>query len=429
MLNLVLALICFQPIQVQEYQLGNGLKVLIYEDHFAPVVSTQVHYRVGSYYEPTGLTGVSHLLEHMAFRGTEKHGPKEYNRIIEEAGGYENAYTAVDRTVYYANLRSDRYEIELELEADRMQNLLIATEQFIPEKAVVMEERRLRENDPYSRLFEQLDLISYSYHPYRNPIIGFMPDIERITRDDVYDWYRRNYNPANALIVLAGDVDPSEALRLVKKHFGRIKGEPVPELEYHEPPQRGERRFVVKREVNQPALAIHYHTVPVDHEDMYVLDVISSILSSGYSSRFEQSLVRNKGIATTVRTYHQNLKYGGGFTIVAIPQSGIDINTLEREIYAEIESLQQTRVSQDELTKAKNQALAEAVYQQDSPERIGYYIGQLEITGRGWEHVNEYPVEIQKVTAQAITDAARRYFTVDNRTVGHLVSQGEACNE
>lgn len=343
--------------------------------------------------------------------------------MIEEAGGYENAYTSVDRTVYYANLRSDRYEIELELEADRMQNLLISPQEFIPEKAVVMEERRLRENDPYSSLYEQLDLVSYSYHPYRNPIIGFMADIERITRDDVYAWYRQNYNPANALIVLAGDVDPDEALDLVKEHYEGIKGSPVPEVEYFEPPQRGERRFVLRKQVQQPALAIYYHTVPVDHHDMYVLDVVSMILSSGYSSRFEQDLVRTKGIATAINTYHQNLKYGGGFTIVAIPQAGIDINTLEQAIYGALEDLKNTLVSQAELDKAKNQALAQAVYQQDSPERIGYYIGQLEITGRGWEYINQYPIEIQKVSREEIMSAAQKYFGQDNRTVGQLVSQ------
>jgi len=423
MLNLILAIICFQPIEVLEYKLDNGLRVLIYEDHFAPVVSTQINYRVGSYYEPKGLTGISHLLEHMAFKGTEKYGPKEYNRIIEEAGGYENAYTSVDRTVYYANLRSDRYEIELELEADRMQNLLIAPEEFIPEKAVVMEERRLRDNEPYGSLFEQLDLMSYSYHPYRNSVLGFMADIERTTRDDVYNWYRRNYNPANALIVLAGDVKPDEALRMVKKHYGKIKGLPVDEVEYREPPQRGERRFVLRKQVNQPALGVYYHTVASDHKDMYVLDVISMILSSGYSSRFEQNLVRTKGIATTVDTYHQNLKYGGGFTIVAIPQSGVDISVLEKEIYNEIENLKNTVVSDAELFKAKNQALAQAVYQRDSPERIGYYIGHLEMTGLGWQRINQDPIEIQKVSKEEIMEAANKYFTRDNRTVGYLVSQ------
>jgi zinc protease len=156
---------------------------------------------------------------------------------------------------------------------------------------------------------------------------------------------------------------------------------------------------------------------------MYVLDVVSMILSSGYSSRFEQDLVRTKGIATAINTYHQNLKYGGGFTIVAIPQAGIDINTLEQAIYGALEDLKNTLVSQAELDKAKNQALAQAVYQQDSPERIGYYIGQLEITGRGWEYINQYPIEIQKVSREEIMSAAQKYFGQDNRTVGQLVSQ------
>lgn len=421
MLNLLLAIVCFQPIEVIEYTLDNGLRILIYEDHFVPVVSTQIHYRVGSYYEPKGLTGISHLLEHMAFKGTKKHGPKEYNRIIEEAGGYENGYTSVDRTVYYANLRSDRYEIELEMEADRMQNLLISPDEFIPERAVVMEERRLRDNDPYSNLFEQLDLMSYTYHPYRNSIIGFMSDIERTTREDVYNWYRKNYNPANAVIVLAGDVDPEEAYEAVNRHFGGIKGTPVDEVEYREPSQRGERRFMLKKTVNQPALALHYHTVPSDHEDMYPLDVISMILSSGYSARFEQELVRDKGIATAVNTYHQNLKYGGGFTLVAMPQKDVTLERLEAHIYEVLDELKENPVSEAELNKAKNNALAQDIFRRDSPERIGAHIGQLEIAGYGWEGINEYPVNIQKVNTDDIMAAAVKYFTEDNRTVGYLV--------
>jgi zinc protease len=421
MLYLILAIFCFQPIEVVEYGLDNGLKILIYEDHFVPVVSTQIHYRVGSYYEPRGLTGISHMLEHMAFKGTEKHDTKEYNRIIEEAGGYENGYTSVDRTVYYANLRSDRYEIELELEADRMENLLIDLDDFASEKAVVMEERRLRENDPFSSLIEQLDLISYTYHPYRNPIIGFMSDIERISRDDVYGWYRKNYNPANAVIVLAGDVYPDEAFALIEKHFGRIEGRSVEEVVFNEPPQRGERRFVLRKQINQPTLAIHFHTVSSEHEDMYALDVISMVLSSGYSARFEQKLVRDKGIAAAVRTYHQNLKYGGGFTILAIPQKDIELATLEKEIYDQLDDLKVNAVSEKELTKAKNKALAEAVYRRDSPESIGGYIGSLEIAGHGWEHINEYPAMIREVSIEDVSAAAARYFTDDNRTVGYLL--------
>ena len=423
MLHIVLALFIFQPIEVEEYTLDNGLKVLVYEDHFAPVVSTQIHYRVGSYNESVGMTGISHILEHMAFKGTTKYGPHEYSRMIEGAGGAENAYTSVNRTVYYAHLGSDRYELELELEADRMQNLLLAEEEFLPEKQVIMEERRLRENDPYSMIFEQLDLIGYSYHPYRQPIIGFMADIERISRDDVYEWYRNYYNPGNAVIVIAGDVVAEEAHQLVQKYFGGMKGHRVEETAYDELPQRGERRFELRKEVQTPALAVQYHTVAIDDEDMYALDVLSMVLSYGLSSRFEQNLVRIKGLATTVNVYHINYKYGGSFIVFGIPQTGVELATLEHEVYTAIDSLKTTPVSDAELNKAKNQALAAAVYQQDSPSGVGMRLGWWEIEGGGWRNLNRYFEEVQKVSKDDIMRVADYYLTQDNRTVGYLLPE------
>ena len=425
MLHIVLALFIFQPIRVDEYTLDNGLKLLVYEDHFAPVVSVQIHYRVGSYNESVGLTGISHLLEHMAFKGTAKHGPHEYSRMIEGAGGIENAYTSVNRTVYHAHLGSDRYELELELEADRMQNLLIAEEEYAPEKQVVMEERRLRENDPYYMIFEQLDLIGFSYHPHRRPIIGFMADIERISRDNVFEWYRRYYNPGNAVIVIAGDVIPEQAYALVKRYFGAIVGYKVEELEFAEPPQKGERRFEYCREVQMPALAIQYHTVTISHQDVSALDVLAMILSYGMSSRFEQNLVRDKGLATTANVYHVNYKYGGNFIIFGIPQADIALADLENAIYREIDSLKTVAVLDAELRKAKNQALASAVYQQDSPAGIGMRLGSWEIEAGGWEKLNKYFEEIQEVSKEDIIRVAQTYLTKDNRTVGYLLPEEE----
>lgn len=425
MLNIILALFVFQPIEVHDYDLENGLKVLIYEDHFAPVVTTQVHYRVGSAYEPSGLTGISHMLEHMAFKGTKKYGPREYDRLIEAAGGTINAFTSLNRTVYYAHLRSDRYELELDIEADRMQNLVIAADEFAPEKAVVMEERRLRDNDPYYSLYEQLNLTSFLYSPYRNPGIGFMADIERFTRDDVLAWYKKYYNPTNAIVVVAGDVDPVEALRLVKKHYGTIKGRGAEKLTFYEPPQRGERRFELEKNVMTPVLSIHYHTVDIHHRDFHVLEVISMILSYGLSSRFEKGLVRERGVATTITTYHSALQYGGSFIVLAMTQSGISVDSLEGEILREVERLKREPVSDRELDKAKNQALALSIYEQDSPAGIGLSIGWWEIESGAWENMNRYPEEIQKVTADDVMAAAQKYFTRDNRTVGHLLPEEE----
>ena len=425
MIYLVFALIAFQPLQVDETVLDNGMKVVIYEDHFAPVVSDQVHYRVGSYNEVLGITGISHLLEHMAFKGTTKIGPKEYNKIIEQAGGEENAFTSTHRTVYFANLSDDRYEIELQLEADRMQNLTLAPKEFEPEKGVVMEERRLGENDPYSSFFEELDLVSYDFHPYRNPVIGFMSDIEKLTRDDVYNYYRKYYNPANAVIIIAGSVEPSDALKKVKKYFGKIPGKKVEEPVYNEPPQNGERRFVLKREVQLPALAINYHTVPASNRSDYALDLISMILSSGLSSRFQRDLIRDKGIAVEANVYSSNTKYGGSFTVFAIPQVGVDIDVLEQEVLKALEVLKYEFVSDEELAKAKNQLTAKTVYRLDSSSWMGFIIGWWEVEGGGWRNFNEYLDKINEVDQEAIQSAAKEFFTAENRTIGYLLPEEE----
>ncbi len=425
MINLLIILVAFQPLQVEETILDNGLKVLVYEDHFAPVVSVQVHYRVGAYNEVLGITGISHLLEHMAFKGTTKIGPKEYNRIIEQAGGEENAFTSTHRTVYFANLSKDRYEIELKLEADRMQNLTLAQQEFEPEKGVVMEERRLGENDPYNSFFEQLDFVSYTYHPYRRPVIGYMSDLERISRDDVNAYYRKYYNPANAIVIIAGSVDPADALKKVKKHFGKIPGKKIEEPVYNEPEQKGERRFVLKKEVQLPALAIQYNTVPANTQKEYALDLISMILSNGLSSRFQKNLVREKSVAVEANVYSSNTKYGGSFIAFAIPQVEVDINMLEQEVLDELEILKTVPVTDEELMKAKNQLMAKTVYRLDSSAWMAFTIGWWEIEGGGWRNFNKYLEEIDKIDKEAILIAAREFFSEDNRTVGYLLPKGE----
>lgn len=425
MFNILLLMVCIQPIEIHEFTLDNGLKLLVYEDHFAPVVSTQIHYRVGAYNEVSGSTGISHLLEHMAFKSTKKYDALQCSRRIEEAGGMANGFTSENRTVYFANLGRDRYEIELELEAERMQHLLVAESEFVPEKQVVMEERRLSDNDPYNTFFEQLALVSYSIHPYRRPILGFMADLERITRDDVYQWYRQYYNPANAVIVIAGDVAADDAYRAVKRHFGKIRGRAVDEITYEEPPQNGERRFEYRTRVQTPALAIHYHTVSIVHEDAAALDVLSRILSYGLSSRFEQNIVRGRGLAVHAGVYHMKYKYAGGFAIFAIPQTGVSLSDLESALHAAIDSLKSVPVSGAELDKAKNQSLAAAVYRQDSPTGIGMWAGWMEIEAGDWREMNRYFENVEKVSREDIMRVAQVYFKKDNRTVGHLLPEEE----
>ncbi len=421
MIQLMLFFAIWQPVKVDKFTLDNGLTVLVYEDHFAPVVSAQIHYRVGAYDEPKGRTGISHLLEHMAFKGTKKYGPKVYDRMIHEAGGEENGFTSNHVTAYFANLHKDRYAMELEFEADRMCNLLFDPNEFEPEKHVVMEERRLNDNDPYGAFGELHDLMTYTYHPYRNPVVGFMSDLERITLADVLSWYRLHYNPANAIVVIAGDVDAVDARELVKRLFGRLKGRPVKDEVFVEPTQQGERRFECRKDVRMPAVGIQFHTVPVNEPDAYVLNLMAMILSQGRSSRFQREVVRGKNLAVNIYAYSAVMKYAGTFYAFGMPQSGVDIKALEDEIERQLDRLKTESVTVEELDKAKRQVLAQTVYRQDSPTGIGFTVANWEIMTGDWQNINRFPEEIQKVTADDIMRVARKYFTRDNRTVGYLL--------
>jgi predicted Zn-dependent peptidase len=250
-----------------------------------------------------------------------------------------------------------------------------------------------------------------------------MHDIEGLDRNEVYDWYRKFYNPANALIVISGDVIPLEALGLVNKFYGKIKGQKIMEVSVSEPAQKGERRFELRKDVMTPAFAVSFRTVQMEHEDACVLDVIARILSRGSSSRFERILVREKGIAASASVYSSLSKYGGEFTCFAIPQPGADIIDLERVVIAELERLKIEDVTEAELNKAKNQVLAQAVFRQDSPSGIAYNLGSWEIEGGGWQNINRYPEAVQGVTGEDIRIAANKYFVSDNRTIGHLMPE------
>jgi len=232
-----------QTLGIEEYRLDNGLTILVREDHSSPVVSVQVWYRVGSRNDRSGTTGISHFLEHMMFEGTERYGPGEIERIVRRNGGEKNAFTSRDYTAYYENLASDRYEIAIELEADRMRNLVLDPERISRERGAVSEERRLRDNSRTGRLYEELIAAAYVAHPYQWPILGWMSDIESISREDLLHHYRTYYAPNNAIVVIIGDVSPEEAYRKVKRYFGKIPpGEEPPQVRTREPHQKGERR-------------------------------------------------------------------------------------------------------------------------------------------------------------------------------------------
>jgi zinc protease len=416
--------------QVHETTLRNGLKVIVKEDHRSPVVVSQVWYKVGASYEPEGLTGISHVLEHMMFKGTTKHKPGEFSRIIAANGGRENAFTAEDYTAYFQQLEKSRLPISFELEADRMQNLLLQKEEFQREVRVVMEERRMRTDDqPQSLTYERFMATAYpEQHPYHHPVIGWMRDLEKLTVDDVRNWYQRWYVPNNAVLVVVGDVQPRAVFALAEKYFGGIPARPVPvpkpTLTHAQDAPRVDQ---VSAPAEVPYLLLGFH-VPVltggaDREP-YALDVLSGILSGGESARFARYLVRRDRIATTADTdYSPVAKYPPMFVVSGVPATGHDLAQLQSAIVAEIDRLRREPVSEDELERVKAQVISEDIFNQDSVFAQAMLIGSLESVGLSWRLRDQYVKNIRAVTAEEVRDVARKYLAENNMTVVTLEPQ------
>jgi len=409
--------------QVFETFLPNGLKVILLENHKAPLVTFQVWYRVGSRNEPWGKTGISHVLEHMMFKGTQKIGPEEFSRTIQENGGNDNAFTSRDYTAYFQNLSSDRIQVSLDLESDRMQNLLLREEDFRTERMVVMEERRLRtEDNPTGVLVEQLQAVAFQIHPYRWPIIGWMEDLKRLTLDDLKEYYKTYYNPSNALLVVVGDFKKQEILPRIEKAFGSYSKGVVPNQERDkEPSQMGERRIFVKKEAQLPTILMAYHVPNLRDPDSYVLEVMATLLSGGKSSRLYQNLVREKRLVLSADADYSLLSHDPYlFILSAEPLPKTETTEVEKALDQEIERLQKELVSERELEKVKNQMEASFVFGQDSIFYQAMVLAQHEMAF-SWRAVDDYLPSIRKVTPEDIQRVAKKYLNPDNRTVGILV--------
>jgi zinc protease len=406
-----------------ETVLPNGLKVILLENHKAPLVTFQVWYRVGSRNEAWGKTGLSHMLEHMMFKGTEKIGPEEFSRIIQESGGNDNAFTSHDYTAYFENLSSDRVQVAIGLEADRMQNLLLREEDFRTERMVVMEERRLRTDDnPQAVLTEQVMATAFQVQPYHWPIIGWMEDIARFTLEDLKTYYKTYYNPINAFLVVVGDFKKEELLPKIEKAFGSYPKGVAPNQEKDkDPPQLGERRIFVKKEAQLPFLVMGYHVPNLREPDSYVLDVIATILSGGKSSRLYQDLVREKRLVLSADADHSLISRDPNlFTLSADLLPGKEVAEVEKAFDQEIERLQKEQVGKQELEKAKNQIEASFVFGQDSIFYQAILLAQHEIAFN-WRAIDDYLPSIRKVTPEDIQRVAKKYLIPDQRTVGILI--------
>jgi len=410
-------------LEVKEYRLENGLKALIIEEHKSPVATFQVWYRTGARDEPAGKSGLSHLLEHMMFKGTPKYSSKLFSSIVQNNGGTDNAHTTEDYTVYFQIFPSDRIILSIDLEADRMQNLIMDTKETHSERDVVTEERRLRfEDDPQNSLFEEVVAASFKVHPYHKPVIGWMSDIRSIERDDLYSYYKANYLPDKALIIVVGDVKADEMIERIKNYFGKIPiAPPMKNISSIEPEQRGERRVLLKREAELPYILIAYHTPSFPHEDSYALNVLSLILSSGKSSRLYKSLVYEKKIALNADADYSGFNkdpYLFFFDATASPEK--NIKDVENALYAEIEQIKKEPPLEREVQKTKNQIESLFIMEQDSIYMQAMKYGIFEMLG-DWRLIDQYLEGIRKVTPEDVVRVAKKYLTEDNRTVGILI--------
>jgi zinc protease len=409
--------------KVTEKVLPNGLKVLLKEDHKSPVVTFQVWYKVGSRNEKLGTTGISHVLEHMMFKGTKKYGPKTFSQTVMRNGGNDNAFTSRDYTAYFENFSSDRIDIALELESDRMQNLLLEEKAFLSERDVVKEERRMRtEDDPTSTMVERMMAAAFIAHPYQWPIIGWMADLTYLTLDDLSQHYRTYYAPNNATVVVAGDFNTGDLLPKIEKYFGSIpRGPAVPKVGAVEPEQLGERRVTVKRHAELPAVFAGYHAPDIEHQDTFALEVLHSILASGKSSRLYTSLVYELQIANYAGGDYDNIANDPNlFYVYAGAMPGRTPEEVEKALYAELEKLKTEPVTDQELQKAKNQIESGFIMGQDSIFYQAMLLGQFE-TVATWKLLETYVDNVRAVSKEDVMRVAKHYFNEDNRTVGILV--------
>jgi len=413
-----------------EMTLKNGLRIIVKEDRRAPTVAQMVWYRIGSMDEVDGASGVAHVLEHMMFKGTPSVGPGEFNKLVAAAGGRDNAFTSRDYTAYFQQVPKEKLPEMMRLEADRMRHLNVDPKEFAQEIKVVMEERRMRTDDnPQSRLFEQMNAVAFQAHPYRRPIIGWMSDLENMSAADAKAWYDTWYVPNNAYVVIVGDVDHREVFALAEKYYGVLEGRALPARKPQvEPAQDGTRRVNVKAPAELPVLIMGYKAPvlrDVDKDsDPYALQMLAAILDGHDAARFNKKLVREDKVALSVGIDYDATARGPGMIYLhGSPSEGRTVGDLESALRAEIARIQKEGVSEPELKRARAQLIAAEVYKLDSMFGQAMEIGQTESAGIPYQKLDRMLERLQKVTAAEVQAVAKKYFTDDTLTIGVLEPQ------
>lgn len=419
-----------------EYQLDNGLKVVIKEDHRAPVVMTQLWYKVGSSDEPVNKGGISHLLEHLMFKGTDKVSSTDFERLISKYGGVNNAFTSYDYTGYYELFPANRLSLALELEADRMTNLNFDANTFAKEHQVVMEERRQRTDDnPLAKAYEEFRLLALPDSPKGESVIGPMAELESISLPELKAWYEQWYAPNNATLVIVGDVKPAAALAQVKRYFGDLKEKPLPTRpEVRQTGFRGYQETTTKQAVKVPTLLMGYNVpslwsakqkeskqAPVASKDTFALSLAQDVLDGGLSARLESRLVREQGLLASVGTSYSLLDRGDGlFLVQATPRDGVTLAQAQAAILAEIDKLKVDPIDKDEIARAKTNTMTGLIYAQDSMEGQAQMIGSLQSIGLDDTLLAQLPAELERISIADIQNAAKTYLVKDNLSVMYV---------
>jgi len=407
-------------IEFTETTLDNGLKVIIAPDHFAPVFAIDVTYNAGSRNEKQGRTGFAHLFEHMMYEGSMNVGKGEHMFLVQNYGGSMNGTTNEDRTTYFEELPKNQLDLALFLESDRMKALNITQANLDNQRNAVQEERRLGvDNQPYGKSFEEVEAMAYDAFPYHHSVIGSMDDLNGASVDDVKDFFRTYYAPNNAVLVLVGDVDPAQALAKVKKYFADIPRQPPPSaLAFSEPDHDKERRKTMDDKLARlPQIQMAYNVPPGNTPDSFALQILSSVLSTGRSSRFYQHLVREKQMAVNAFAFSQGRRGPSLFRVVAVSRPGVKIEDLEKAIDDEIAAVQKDGVTDAELAKVRTQILRQQIQTRSSSLFLAVQIGTYAVNFNDPNLINTAYDKLAAVTADQVKQAAQKYLVPAHRAV------------
>ncbi|SEF97246.1 M16 family metallopeptidase [Flavobacterium urumqiense] len=412
---------------VKTFTLKNGMKFLVVEDFSIPNANMYLFYKVGSRNEYQGITGLSHFFEHMMFNGAKKYGPKLFDRTMEFNGGANNAYTTENVTVYTDWFPASASEIIFDMEADRISSLSIDPKMVESERGVVLSERRTGlENSPWRLLSQSVQATAFQEHPYHWPVIGYEDDMKNWTQQDLERYFKTYYAPNNCVVVVSGAIKLDQVKRLAEKYLEAIPAQPAPPVVHIvEPAQTGERRITVKKEVATPYLMIAYHTPESKNEDYYALNILSSVLSSGKSSRLYTALVDKQQLATQVSSDFGDSFDPNLFNFYAVANKNINETDLENAIYAEIEKIKTNGISETELQKIKNQKLMEFYSQVETIDGKSNNIGTYEVFFGDYRKMFNAPANYNKITVADVQNVAKKYFIKSNRTVGILKTNVE----